>query len=348
MHLSFSLFAWSAWWIGAAVGVGGLIWFSIRWRARNESNRELVGRIRREDALKHLCKCEAEGSPATLASVAGILELKTTEAAALLAEMEQRGLVSFLGGDLRLTAAGHESGLHIIRAHRLWESHLAHETGVHASEWHAQAEKQEHSLTTEDAAALAARLGYPAHDPHGDVIPAVGGALPTEVGRPLNTLSPGQTARVVHIEDEPEVIRAQLVAEGLYLGTQVRLLEKNDQCVRFWSDGDEHSLAPIIAHHVDVVPLAAHDAQGEETTLAGLKTGERATVVGLAQSCRGAERQRLLDLGFVRGTDVVADMKSPTGDPTAYRVRGSVIALRREQARLVMVSPPRTAGESMP
>jgi Fe2+ transport system protein FeoA len=43
----------------------------------------------------------------------------------------------------------------------------------------------------------------------------------------------------------------------------------------------------------------------------------------------------LLDLGFVPGTEVSVELKSPNGDPTAYRVRGAVIALRREQAALI-------------
>lgn len=153
---------------------------------------------------------------------------------------------------------------------------------------------------------------------------------------------------MVHIEDEPEVLRAQLAAEGLHLGTKVRLLDKSEQCLRFWSDGAEHSLAPIAAHHVDVVPLPAGEGAVEEATLATLRPGDRATVLALAQSCRGAERQRLLDLGFVRGTEVTAEMTSVTGDPTAYRVRGSVIALRREQARLVLVIPARSAAEGTP
>jgi DtxR family Mn-dependent transcriptional regulator len=335
-----------AWWVGmGAALLAGALWYWLQWRTRNRTDPELIGRIRREDALKHLCKCEADGSSGTLASVAGTLQLKTPEAVALLAEMEQRGLVSFLAGELRLTAAGREAGLHIVRAHRLWESHLAHETGVHASEWHEQAEEHEHSLSPEETAALAARLGHPAHDPHGDTIPPAGGTLPASGGRPLNTLVPGESARVVHIEDEPEAIRARLVAEGLHLGARVRLIDKNEQSLRFWSEGGEHALAPIVAHNVDVVPLTVQEGETEETNLATLETGERATVLGLAQACRGAERQRLLDLGFVRGTEVVAEMKSPTGDPTAYQVRGSVIALRREQARLVLVCIRRSGPE---
>ena len=72
--------------------------------------------------------------------------------------------------------------------------------------------------------------------------------------------------------------------------------------------------------------------------LSGLKIGQRGQVLGLSPACRGPERRRLLDLGFVPGTEVVAEMQSPGGDPTGYRVRGTLIALRTEQAGLIRVS----------
>ena len=59
--------------------------------------------------------------------------------------------------------------------------------------------------------------------------------------------------------------------------------------------------------------------------------------VGLSPACRGALRRRLLDLGFVKGSVVSIDMPSPMGNPIAYVVRGSAIALRHEQAKFVLV-----------
>jgi DtxR family Mn-dependent transcriptional regulator len=91
-----------------------------------------------------------------------------------------------------------------------------------------------------------------------------------------------------------------------------------------------------------VLPLPEAEAADGVKTLADFKPGERATVLGLARSCRGPERRRLLDLGFVAGTAVEVEMISPSGEPTAYRVRGTVIALHREQARLVLAN---NAGE---
>lgn len=65
-------------------------------------------------------------------------------------------------------------------------------------------------------------------------------------------------------------------------------------------------------------------------TLDQLKIGQAATVVALHNS--GANRRRLMDLGILPGTPIVAEFRSPLGDPVAYRVRGALVALRRTQA----------------
>lgn len=54
--------------------------------------------------------------------------------------------------------------------------------------------------------------------------------------------------------------------------------------------------------------------------------------------CNGAIRRRLLDLGIVRGTNILPIFKSPSGDPTAFIIRGSVIALRKDDANLIFVN----------
>lgn len=55
-------------------------------------------------------------------------------------------------------------------------------------------------------------------------------------------------------------------------------------------------------------------------------------------NCKGAIRRRLLDLGIVKGTTIVPILKSPSGDPTAFVIRGSVIALRKEDSNLIVVN----------
>jgi ferrous iron transport protein A len=70
-------------------------------------------------------------------------------------------------------------------------------------------------------------------------------------------------------------------------------------------------------------------------TLDLLKAGGRATITAIRST--DAERRRLLDLGILPGTKIENVMPSPLGDPVAYRVRNSVLALRREQAALIEV-----------
>lgn len=327
------------------IGLVGLIAAMVFWPrqglvGRWREARRLAARVLREDALKHMLKAEVNGQAPTLNSVAGALQIKRDRAARVLSEMESGGLISHRDGSLRMSKAGRELALHIIRAHRLWESYLAEQTGVSEAEWHHRAERQEHLLSPEAAAALAAQLGHPAFDPHGDAIPPVGGELGAESGQSLNAAPVLAPVRIVHIEDEPEVIYAQLCAQGLRSGMRVCVLEKSPEGIRFWADGGEHVLAPILANNISVAPVPGLQASDlfEEHYLSLLKPGERATVLGLSPCCRGSERRRLLDLGFVAGTPVEIEMVSPAGDPTAYRVRDTLVALRREQAGLIRIS----------
>lgn len=71
--------------------------------------------------------------------------------------------------------------------------------------------------------------------------------------------------------------------------------------------------------------------------LSNLKLGETAQIVRL--HLEGMERRRLLDLGLSPGTVIESRLKSPLGDPVAYHVRGTTIALRRFQAEKIEVSP---------
>jgi ferrous iron transport protein A len=54
-------------------------------------------------------------------------------------------------------------------------------------------------------------------------------------------------------------------------------------------------------------------------------------------TCDGISRSRMLDLGLTHGTLIESLMKSPFGDPSAYKIRGAVIALRSEEASKILV-----------
>lgn len=75
----------------------------------------------------------------------------------------------------------------------------------------------------------------------------------------------------------------------------------------------------------------------KEYTLADLQPGQKGRVITISPACRGLERRRFMDLGILPKTIIAAEMTSPSGDPTAYRIRGSLIALRREQASFIQI-----------
>jgi DtxR family Mn-dependent transcriptional regulator len=312
----------------------GLYW---RW----QQTRRLSQRVLTEDALKFIHKTEMRGEKPTLAAIAGTLHISQNDTAVLLTHMQTEQLLTMQAGQIQLTPPGREAALHIIRAHRLWERHLAEETGYDEVEWHGRAEQIEHQLSPAEVDALAERLGHPTHDPHGDPIPSASGQMVTHGGIALTQLPLDKPARIVHLEDEPELVYAQLAAEGLRLGMTVRVVEASPARIRFWANGNEHRLAPILAANVSVVEVdtaVAPEPAPIGEPLSALKPGETGEVVAISPACRGAERRRFMDLGILRGAKITAGFRSPSGDPVAYQIRGATIALRREQAALISVN----------
>jgi DtxR family Mn-dependent transcriptional regulator len=329
----------------ALLGLAAIFWprYGLWFRFRRA--REFTARVYTEDALKHFYKAELEGVRPTLQSLAGALQVTLNRAADVVERLQSCELLLVAGDEMSLSPSGRRYALNIIRAHRLWEQHLAEETGVEETMWHREAERQEHRISPEEADRLAAQLGHPMFDPHGDPIPTKEGELRTPAGEPLAAVEPNHWARIVHIEDEPESVYAQIRALGLSAGMLVRLLESSPQRIRLWVDGDEHVLAPVVASNIGVRPVTQTAAEeGEDyKSLSRLRPGDRATVQRISPRCRGAERRRLLDLGILPGTEVGAEMTSLGGGLTAYRVRDALIALRREQADLIQVRAGETA-----
>jgi DtxR family Mn-dependent transcriptional regulator len=300
--------------------------------------RQFTQRVRSEDVLKYVHKCEMKGRRPGVESVAGILHLGLDDTAQLLVQLQADDMLIAAEDGIRLTPLGRETALHIIRAHRLWERFLAEETGFNETDWHGQAEQYEHLLTPAQADALAHQLGNPTHDPHGDPIPTGSGEVVAHGGFPLTSLEVDTPAQIVHLEDEPEIVYAQLAAEGLHPGMVVRLIENSAQRVRFWADGDEHLLAPIVASNISIRPLTVEPSRQEYASLATLEPGETAEVLNISPLCHGQERRRFMDLGILAGTKITAELRSAGGDPVAYQIRGALIALRQEQAALINIS----------
>lgn len=308
--------------------------------ARMKHRKSVSTRALIEDALKYVYNCEYNSIGCTLNGIAGNLSVSADRATELISRLESMGLLSSREKSLQLTEEGRSYALRIIRIHRLWEKYLADETGVEELEWHSAAEEIEHQMTPAEADALAAQIGNPVFDPHGDPIPSSKGVIPSAKGNPLNDLKAGEFASIIHIEDEPHAIYQQIVAEGLYPGMQIRMLKSSGERLVFTANGEEIVLAPLFAKNITVAPIKLEKTiEGKFKTLSSLSVGEKGIVLGISKACRGQQRRRLMDLGVVPGTEIIAEMKSAGGDPTAYNIKGASIALRKKQADRVYLMP---------
>ena len=189
-------------------GLLALILALLLWPKRGIASRllrlsRMTERVRLEDTLKHLYKCEYAGRDCSVDSVAGSVGVPRGRAIHLLGRLEEQGFALAVREGFVLTEEGRDYALHIVRTHRLLERYLADRTGVLPEDWHGEAERREHMLSPEERESLAAKLGHPLYDPHGDPIPTATGDLPPLTGVPLSALGVGDVASIVHLGDEP-------------------------------------------------------------------------------------------------------------------------------------------------
>ncbi len=306
------------------------------WKLKFRSKDILKTKI--EDILKQLYHVEYGGKRATLNAMAGALKIEYSKLVPVIEYMAGSELINVKENAIILTEEGRDYALKIIRIHRLWEKYLSEKTGIHKSEWHQRAEKMEHTLTNEEAELLYRQLGSPRFDPHGDPIPTKTGDIIQTHNQPLCSLKVGDSAKIMHIEDEPAVIYKQLIKEKLHIGQYLKVIKSSENNVTFISEGNQHKLSHIVASNIGVRTLSEEEVfEKEKVRLSALDKGEKAIVVGISKECRGANRRRLMDFGFINGAEIVTEMKSPSGEPKAYLIKNTLIALRDDQADLILI-----------
>jgi len=127
---------------------------------------------------------------------------------------------------VRLTSRGRNVALEVLRHHRLLELFLAEELGMPWDRVHAEAEVLEHVLSEDLEELIAARLGDPRVDPHGDPIPTVEFGIEERRTHSLDELTPGVTGRFVRVSDsDPEMLR-YLAGHGIALGDRLEVVDR--------------------------------------------------------------------------------------------------------------------------
>lgn len=257
----------------------------------------------------------------------------------ILGQLVLEGLVAT--EPLRLTAAGRECALRLVRAHRIYEKYLAEHSGYSPEEWHQRAEEMEHKLSSEEQERIAKLLRNPLWDPHGDPIPTAGNVIPRNEREASAEARVGEWYRVLHIEDDDADCFRLIHRIGLAQGCIMQIRSAQHHELSITLEGEDCILPLAALQSLNLAKLQPSspevvEAQQSER-LTRLRLGEQATIVGLSPACLGAMRRRLMDLGFVRGSTIAIDLASPMGNPTAYVVRNTAIALRADQARHILI-----------
>jgi DtxR family transcriptional regulator, Mn-dependent transcriptional regulator len=209
-----------------------------------------------EDYLKAIYLLGSNGVEVSNSALAHHLSVTPASATNMVKKLAELGLVTYEPYQyVELTPSGQKVALEVLRHHRLLELYLHDKLNLPWDQVHAEAERLEHVLSETLEDAMAAALGNPTVDPHGDPIPTKDGRV-DDVGGIL--LSDGELNRVyriirVRVQDSDRLI--YLGTMGLYPNASVTLLSRAPFAgpLLVEVDGEHHALAHDMAEHLVVV-----------------------------------------------------------------------------------------------
>jgi DtxR family Mn-dependent transcriptional regulator len=190
----------------------------------------------RSQAVEDYCKAiyslqfrhEGEqAEPVSTNALAERLEITSGSVSAMLRKLDELGLIEhepYRG--VTLTAKGRRVALEVIRHHRLLELFLAETLQMPWDRVHAEAEVLEHVISEELEELIAAKLGHPTSDPHGDPIPSADLELSERPTRALSSLQEGEGGVFVRVSDADPAMLRYLDSLGVSPGDRLRVIER--------------------------------------------------------------------------------------------------------------------------
>jgi DtxR family transcriptional regulator, Mn-dependent transcriptional regulator len=231
----------------------------------------------RSPAIEDYCKAiytleTRDDEPVSTNALAERLELTTGSVSGMLKKLDELGLISHIPyRGVRLTPDGRRLALEVIRHHRLLELYLAEALHMPWDRVHDEAEVLEHVLSEELEALIAAKLGNPTIDPHGDPIPSADLKLDEHPTRSLESLVPGEEGIFVRVSDaNPEMLR-YLADQGILPGGRIHVLERQPfgGPLLVSIDGCEHTLGGGLLRAMRVSLESSSLGEGLESSVTG-------------------------------------------------------------------------------
>jgi DtxR family transcriptional regulator, Mn-dependent transcriptional regulator len=181
-----------------------------------------------QDYAKAIYALEERGGAAVSTNaIAERMGVTAASASSMVKRLDGMGLVSHVPyRGVQLTDAGTKVALEVLRHHRLLELYLAETLGVPWDRVHDEAEVLEHVLSEELEELIAAKLGDPTHDPHGDPIPTRDGRVSVATTTALHDLDAGARGTFVRVSDSDPAMLRYLAERGIAPGASLEVVER--------------------------------------------------------------------------------------------------------------------------
>ena len=180
-----------------------------------------------EDYLKAIYRLSPQGRAASTSEIAQRLDLSPASVSGMVKRLSEQGLLEHVPyKGVQLTPEGRRAALRMLRRHRLIEAFLVAHLGYTWDTVHDEAERLEHAVSDTLVDRMAAVLGHPAVDPHGDPIPTSEGDILELASTPLSEVPAGAAVEVRQVEEsQPDRLR-YIASIGLRPGVHVTVVDR--------------------------------------------------------------------------------------------------------------------------
>lgn len=181
-----------------------------------------------QDYLKNIYELTENGESASTNALAKKLNIKPASVTGMIQKLasSKPALVEYQKHQgVTLTKQGKRAALEVIRHHRLLEAWLVQTLGYSWAEVHEEAERLEHVISEDFERRIAAAMGHPLRDPHGELIPTADLIMPLDESTPLSALRPKQTGSVLSIKSPEAELLRHLEGLGLKPGARINVLD---------------------------------------------------------------------------------------------------------------------------